>query len=625
MKRALLTLIAALYLCSALADNREIRVALLADLHITPQNNNDKMMPALVDEINNEHFDLVITAGDLTNRGSFAELKCAHNHLRRIKHRQITTHGNHETTWSESGGRDFKRLWGHNGCTTAKVGEYTFVAFPAGPYIKMADGTVQDSERLAWVESELSRGDKRGRVVAVCHYPLNGDITNRTEVTSLMKRYNVTASLCGHYHKPRLMNFDSLPGIVGRSLMLPKDKEQSYGYTILTFVGDSIHIAEKLIGKPAKHQYSIRQRHDSTINTLKADPLPEKNHLGGFNAECIITDNAEIYTAAQRVGNILYYGNSAGEIKAYNVDSKQIIWSRKFNDPIYSTPVITNNAIVIATLSQGIVALKLDSGKTLWRNRDGNTFIGNGTLDNGYLYIGTLGSMFKIDCTTGKTIWKNSFGSGHPQAKPTVANGKLIFGAWDCHLYCIDCQNGRELWRWTNGSKNVLYSPGHSIARVAEDRVMIVAPDRYTTCIELSTGREIWRVKARKVRESTGLSSDGNIFYAKTMDGEMIAVPMNTDSYTELWCTDVGWGYDHSFCPLLCHNGVIYMANRRGKVAAVSEDGELLAVGKFANSAANDLRIDTSGNMWISFIEGTVWRLETLNNSRQQNVNKKRE
>ena len=74
MKRALLTLIAALYLYSALADNREIRVALLADLHITPQNNNDKMMPALVDEINNEHFDLVITAGDLTNRGSFAEL-----------------------------------------------------------------------------------------------------------------------------------------------------------------------------------------------------------------------------------------------------------------------------------------------------------------------------------------------------------------------------------------------------------------------------------------------------------------------------------------------------------------------------------------------------------------------
>ena len=181
------------------------------------------------------------------------------------------------------------------------------------------------------------------------------------------------------------------------------------------------------VGKPAKHQYSIRQRHDSTINTLKADPLPEKNHLGGFNAECIITDNAEIYTAAQRVGNILYYGNSAGEIKAYNVDNKQIIWSRKFNNPIYSTPVITNNAIVVATLSQGIVALKLDSGKTLWRNRDGNTFIGNGTFDNGYLYIGTLGSMFKIDCTTGKTIWKNSFGSGHPQAKPTVANGKLIF------------------------------------------------------------------------------------------------------------------------------------------------------------------------------------------------------
>ena len=117
-------------------------------------------------------------------------------------------------------------------------------------------------------------------------------------------------------------------------------------------------------------------------------------------------------------------------------------------------------------------------------------------------------------------------------------------------------------------------------------------------------------MKERKVRESTGLSSDGKIFYAKTMDGEIIAVPMNSDSYTELWCSDVGWDYDHSFCPLNIDNNIIYMANRRGKVAAIAESGEVLSVGKFADSAANDLRADGSGNLWVSFIEGTIWRLK---------------
>ena len=90
-----------------------------------------------------------------------------------------------------------------------------------------------------------------------------------------------------------------------------------------------------------------------------------------------------------------------------------------------------------------------------------------------------------------------------------MADGKLLFGAWDCHLYCVDCQSGKELWRWNNGSQNKLFSPGHIIPRVADGRVMIVAPDRYMTNIDLATGKTIWRIKQRKVRESTGLSSDG--------------------------------------------------------------------------------------------------------------------
>ena len=141
---------------------------------------------------------------------------------------------------------------------------------------------------------------------------------------------------------------------------------------------------------------------------------------------------------------------------------------------------------------------------------------------------------------------------------------------------------------------------------------MIVAPDRYITNIDLNTGREIWRIKQRKVRESTGLSDDGKIFYAKTMDGEMIAVPMTADAYTEQWCCDAGWGYDHSPCPLAVNKGVVYMTSRRGKVAAISEKGELLSVGKFANSTANDIRIDSNNRVWISFIEGVIWYLKPI-------------
>lgn len=611
MRRLIYILLISLTLCAACTQQRAVKVALLADLHISPRNYNDTIMQRVVEDINSQNFDLVIVAGDITNMGSNDELQCAYNHLKSIRHPQLVTHGNHETTWSESGGKDFERYWGHNGCTTATAGEYLFVAYPAGPYIKMADGTIEDGNRLGWIEKQLQKAGKR-RIISVCHYPLNEDLTNRVEIVALMKRYGVSASFCGHYHEPRLMNFDSLPGIMGRSLMLPTESGRNYGYTVLTLQNDSIYVAEKLLGAPSVPKYAICQCNDSYVNTLPCDPQPEAIDKGNFAAEQVLTDNAAIYTAAQVEDGVLYYANSAGEVKAYNIDTKEFIWSHKFDDPIYSTPVLHKDLIIVATLSQGIVALDKRCGEVVWQNLDGNTYIGNGVVESDYLYIGTLGKMFKIDCKSGKTEWSSNFGTAHPQGRATIAEGKVLFGAWDCHLYCLDCNDGKELWRWNNGSQNRLLSPGHVIPRVAKGRVMIVAPDRYMTNIDLATGRQIWRIKSRRVRESTGLSSDGNTFYAKTMDGEMVAVPMAADSYTESWCCDVGWGYDHSFCPLTVVQEYIYMANRRGKIAAVDKNGRVVSVGKFANSTANDLRTDKDGNIWVSFIEGTIWRLNSI-------------
>ena len=100
------------------------------------------------------------------------------------------------------------------------------------------------------------------------------------------------------------------------------------------------------------------------------------------------------------------------------------------------------------------------------------------------------------------------------------------------------------------------------------------------------------------------------MFYAKTMDGEMIAVPVDGDSYTEAWTADAGWGYDHNPCPILTRDGVAYMANRTGMIAAVDEsDGRLLGAAKIASAAANDFTADDNGGIWVSFIDGRIFRI----------------
>lgn len=83
--------------------------------------------------------------------------------------------------------------------------------------MKMADGVVR-TEDLAWLGAQAAGARPGERIVSLCHYPLNKDLTNRQEVVATLKRLGITASLYGHYHRLDLRNFDGIAGIPGRAL-----------------------------------------------------------------------------------------------------------------------------------------------------------------------------------------------------------------------------------------------------------------------------------------------------------------------------------------------------------------------------------------------------------------------
>lgn len=590
-----------------------IEVAFITDLHITPGNDNDSIIDVVIEEINAGGYDLVVVGGDMTNMGSCDELRNIHSKLSRLTAPQIVVAGNHETTWSESACTEFSRLWGHDSRTFIDAGDYRFVGYQAGPFMKMADGTIR-REDLHWVDSVMTATPADKRLVSVCHYPLSNDVTNRREITALLRSHDVRATLCGHYHKPSLNNYDSIPGILGRSLMLRRGDEPTYGYTIVRFDEDSIYVSEKLVGRQPVPQYAIKQGFSHEIAALPCDPPMPPLDMGGLDAECIVEDNGSIYTAVAVDGGTIYYGNSLGQIKAYDTDNRREVWCRQFSSATYSSPIYYNGRLIVATVGDGLQALDAEDGSVIWRNDSLMTMIGDGTVADGALYIGVDGRMMRIDPENGAVVWSFDYGAGQPQGRPTVADGRLVFGAWNCYLYCLDTATGSMLWSWTNGSKNRLFSPGHIVPRIANGRVMIVAPDRYMTFIDLETGRQLWRIKERKVRETTGISDDGELFLAKTMDGEMIAVATRAEAYAEEWVADAGWGYDHNFCPITTRDGVAFMANRTGMVAAVEiAGGRVLNVAKLADSSANEFTLDARGYVWVTFIDGRIYRIGGIN------------
>lgn len=88
------------------------------------------------------------------------------------------------------------------------------------------------------------------------------------------------------------------------------------------------------------------------------------------------------------------------------------------------------------------------------------------------------------------------------------------------------------------------------------------------------------------------------------------------DKYTLKWVTDLTFGYEHTPCIVLESDGTVYAASRRGAVAAVdAASGELLWVRRIGRSAVNGFRRDTDGTVYLSMIEGTVWRISRTEKS----------
>ena len=193
-----------------------------------------------------------------------------------------------------------------------------------------------------------------------------------------------------------------------------------------------------------------------------------------------------------------------------------------------------------------------------------------------------------------------------------MADGNdVIFGAWDTNLRCLDARSGRLRWVWNNGKSANMLGPGNVVPVVTAERVYVVAPDRYMTAIDRSTGATIWRDNSHRYRESLGRSADGTRVYAKTMDGELVAVDATVPEFKELWTVDMGLGYDHAPCIVAESDGVVFAGSRRGIVTAVDPEAQrVLWSIPVGVSEINGIDVDAAtGDVYVSLIEGTIFRI----------------
>ncbi|WP_217452151.1 metallophosphoesterase family protein [Mucilaginibacter humi] len=92
----------------------------------------------------------------------------------------------------------------------------------------MSPGQVPQ-ENLVWLDSVLKATPKTTPVIFVNHYPIDSALNNWYEVINRLKTRNTQLIICGHGHSNHHLDFEGIPGVMGRSNLRAKD---SIGGTI---------------------------------------------------------------------------------------------------------------------------------------------------------------------------------------------------------------------------------------------------------------------------------------------------------------------------------------------------------------------------------------------------------
>jgi outer membrane protein assembly factor BamB len=491
----------------------------------------------------------------------------------------------------------------------------------------MSDGHIP-RDAMTWMKKILDTTSVTMPVIFLNHYPMNNSMDNWYEVIDLFKKRNTILFLCGHGHTNKVFDFEDIPGVMGRSNLRAKQTEG--GYNLVDVTIDSILFTErKPVSGNMKKWAGIKveqHNYDLTKKFIRPDYSINKKYPQ-VKAKWMFSSEANVISTPAVIKDLVVFGNQQGTVTALSLKNGNRKWTFKTGGSIYSSPAIHLNKIVLGSTDGNVYCLN-ENGKLLWKFKTGAAVLGSPTIassgtiyppgkyqpafENSVLYIGGSDHFFRaIDLNSGKEIWNFEGLNGPVVSTPVIYRDAIIFGAWDTYLYSINRDSGKLNWKWSNGSPIKNYSPAACIPVIKDDVIYVVAPDRYLSAIDIRTGKTLWRTNESTVRESIGISDDGNFIYGKTMNDTLTVFFTNKDKPQVAWKLNVGYGYEHTPSMLIEQDGNVFFGTKNGVVYAINtSDKKIEWAYKIDNSMVNTVNVIDKKNIIASTMDGKVVLLQ---------------
>jgi outer membrane protein assembly factor BamB/predicted MPP superfamily phosphohydrolase len=599
------------------AQIKSFRFIHISDTHIgSPNGAAEEDLRRTVHDINQMNdVAFVILTGDITELGTDAQIAKAKQILDSLKVKYYIIPGNHDTGWSESGGVSFTRAFGYDKFQFDHNG-IRFIGCASGPYVRMSDGHVPRNA-IVWLDSLLAKTPKEQPIIFCNHYPIDNGLDNWYEITDRLRKHNTILIICGHGHANKVFNFEDIPGVMGRSNL--RARAPLGGYNIVDVRPDSIIYTER---KPGNDTLPAELR---TWAKVKVEPLQQKpskqferpsyamnTQYKQVKARWTFSSDANIVSTPVVTNNLVVVGNQNGEVMALSLKDGRKKWSFKTNGAVFSSPAVQGDNVVLGSGDGNVYCLNTRTGKLNWKTTTGAAVLGCPVIVRDTVFIGGSDHHFMaMNIQNGQVYWKYNGLEGPVVSTPLIYGNMVIFGAWDKHLYALNRSDGQLIWKWNPGFQVINFSPASCIPVAHDDVVYVVTPNRTISAIDAITGATLWQNNETRVRESIGISEDGKYVYGKTMQDTIVAYATSRTPQRPAWVMHAGFGYEHVPSMLIEKKGQVFFGTRNGVVYSIDPSKQSINwAHKIDNSMVNTVRVLNKQHIIASTMDGKVALLE---------------
>ncbi len=607
MKRLFIISILLLGYFAVPAQIRSFRFIHISDTHIgSPNGSAEEDLRRTVRDINEQpDVAFVIITGDITELGTDAQLMVAKQILDSLKVKYYIIPGNHDTGWSESGGDHYTSTFGYDKFQFDHNG-IRFIGCASGPYVRMSDGHIPRSA-IVWLDSLLAKTPRDQPIIFCNHYPIDNGLDNWYEITDRLKHYNTKLIICGHGHNNHALNFEGIPGVMGRSNL--RAKAPVGGYNFVDVYNDSVVYTERTPGVetlPSWTKVSFKKM--DTSQHFERPSYAINAQYPQVKPKWTFADDANVISTPAVANKLVVFGNQNGLVRALSLKDGKKKWSYNTNGAIFSSPAVKAGKVVLGSGDGHVYCLNLASGKLIWKVKTDASVLGSPVIAGDTVFIGGSDHSFRaLNLKNGTAFWTFNGLQGPVVSTPLLYGNSVIFGAWDKHLYAVNRTNGQLSWQWNPGFSVINFSPAACIPVAHDSVVYVVCPNRTIYAIDAVTGNTLWKNSETRVRESIGISADGKYVYGKTMQDTIVAYATSRTAQRPAWVMNAGFGYEHVPSMLIEKDGQVFFGTRNGVVYAIDPATQKTNWAyKIDNSMVNTVRVLNKKQLIASTMDGKV-------------------